>query len=182
MQTARLKHVSVLISAAVALTVAGCGGSSSTTTVATAAQGPACDTQGSSAVAGTATYKMVLVIGPVEQMYAPSDVSANHPSTGEVMLGGAMADASGPNARHLEVHICQAVGGAVVTGANPTIDLADATTGQPAQSVAVAEMQGVASGINDLHYGNNVTIVPGHKYSAAVSLNGENATLTFTAS
>jgi hypothetical protein len=37
-------------------------------------------------------------------------------------------------------------------------------------------MEGVAAGTADLHYGNNLTMKPGHRYTVAVTVKGETAT------
>lgn len=50
---------------------------------------------GITATARTASYRMVLDVGPVEPMYSAAQVAAEHPSMGEVMLRGQMADVPG---------------------------------------------------------------------------------------
>lgn len=112
-------------------------------------------------------------------MYSPDQVASQHPTTGEVMLGGAMTDVSGPDVRHLEAHICNRASGSVVTGANPTISVQDSTASTPSQDVPVAAMQGVTSGTSDYHYGNNVVLHSGHTYAITVKLNGETANLSY---
>jgi hypothetical protein len=87
--------------------------------------------------------------------------------------------AQGPDARHLEVHICSRPGNRVLVGASPSITLTDTTTGTT-MAVPVTTMQGVTSGQSDLHYGNNVDVRPGHAYVVHVSLRGQQASLPFT--
>lgn len=120
----------------------------------------------------TTKYVMSLDIGPEEMMYTQQQAASTHPTDGEVMISGSMAmtDAGG-GARHLEVHICQP-NGTVVQGANPTITIQDSAGGQ-AVDVPAAVMQGVTAGVSDLHYGNNVNVVPGHTYDVTVVLNGD---------
>jgi hypothetical protein len=130
----------------------------------------------------TASYVTVLDVGPPEAMYTRDQVASQHPSSGEVMLGGAMTDVSGPNVHHLEVHICNRANGSVVTGEQPTITMQDTTANTPSQEVPVAEMQGVNQGSSDYHYGNNAVVRPGHQYTIAVQLHGETATLQYKAS
>src|SRR5579871_4672669 len=85
-----------------------------------AAMGTACST---GQVVKTKSYVFALSIGPVETMYTPAQVRAKHPKSGEVMLSGTMAAMHmSSSERHLEVHICTS-GGAVVTGAHPTIEI-----------------------------------------------------------
>ena len=55
-----------------------------------------------------------------------------------------------------------------------------AKNAKPTQ-LPVAEMEGVAIGAADLHYGNNVTLTPGHHYIVTVTLNGQQAVLEATA-
>ena len=132
--------------------------------------------------ATTARYLFALDAGPTETMYSPSDAASKHPSSGEVMLGGAMSNAAGPpaSARHLEVHICSKDGGQVVQNASPTITLTDTTANGAPQSVPVAVMQGVGQGASDLHYGNNVSLPAGHSYLVIVSSGADRAGFSFT--
>lgn len=161
------------------ITVAACGGSAAAPT---SSPGGSC--QGSSGVASTTTasYVVALDVGPPEVMYSQDQVNSQHPATGEVMLGGAMTDVSGPGVQHLEAHICNRSSGAVVTGANPTITVQDVTAGTPSQDMPVAEMQGVTSGASDYHYGNNVVLRSGHTFAITVKLHGETANLQYKVS
>jgi hypothetical protein len=112
-------------------------------------------------------------------MYSESQVAATHPKTGEVMLNGTMSMAQGPDARHLEVHICSRPDSRVVVGATPSITVTDATAGTTT-AIPVTTMQGVTSGQSDLHYGNNVDLPPGHAFVVHVALRGQQAALPFT--
>jgi hypothetical protein len=44
-----------------------------------------------------------------------------------------------------------------------------------AMAVPVATMEGVGEGASDIHYGNNVTLTPGHRVTVTVVLKGERA-------
>ena len=173
---------SVLLSvAAIAggITVAACGGSSSSPT---SSPGGSC--QGSAGVASTTTasYVVTLDVGAPEAMYSPDQVASQHPTSGEVMLGGAMTDVSGSDVHHLEAHICNRASGTVLTGASPTITVEDTTASTPSQDLPVAEMQGVTSGTSDYHYGNNVVLHSGHTYAITVKVNGDTANLSYRVS
>jgi len=127
-------------------------------------------------VARTASYVLALSLGPPEAMYTLAQVKAERPRSGEVMLGGAMSPmhmAMG-RAYHLELHVCSRSSGAVVTGAAPTIWVAEAKG--MAKRLPVAEMEGVRSGRSDYHYGNNVAFAPGSRVTITVVLRGERAT------
>ncbi|MDQ6945232.1 MAG: hypothetical protein M3256_02930 [Actinomycetota bacterium] len=130
----------------------------------------------------TKSYIVRLDIGPVETMYTQAEADSNHPSQGEVTLRGQMSalPGNGGNAtasgHHLDAHICSKAGGAVIQDADPTITLRDDATGA-SQDVQIAVMQGVGADVGDLHYGNNVTLIPGASYRVTVSLNGETAIL-----
>ena len=160
---------------ALGMVVAGCGSSKSTASGTTA-----CDTKGSVATGTSATYRYVVDLGPMEQMFDRASAAGKPAGSGEVMLGGSMTDANGPNAEHLEVHICTVSNSQVVVGATPTINLTDTTAGTPAMSIDVAEMQGVGASQDDYHYGNNVLAPVGHSFVVAVSLNGEQVSLPFS--
>ena len=135
---------------------------------------------GSGQIVKTKSYVFALSIGRTETMYTPAQVRTKHPTDGEVMLSGKMVtgmagmDMGGQSQRHLEVHICT-TGGAVVTGAHPTIVVQDPKASSMTMSVPVAVMQGVGEGTSDLHYGNNVDLTPGHKITVTVTLKGQRA-------
>lgn len=162
--------------------LAGCGGGGSQSGPPISSPGGSC--QGSSGVASTTTasYVAVLDVGDPETMYSPDQVASQHPSSGEVMLGGAMTDVSGPNVHHVEVHICNRSSGSVVTGQQPTITMRDTTANTGSQDLPVAAMQGVNQGTSDYHYGNNAVLQPGHQYTITVRLHGETATLHYKSS
>ena len=136
-------------------------------------------------VATTASYKFVLHVGMPERMYTPAQVKKLHPKSGEVMVGGSMAMGgmtmgSQNRARHLEVQICSRKTGAVVAGAMPTISLSDSMG--MITHVPVAMMRGVDAGMDDMHYGNNVTMPAGQKLTVKVTLDGETATVRLAGS
>ena len=154
------------VSAAVAQnTAAGCNASGAMTWTAT-----------------TTSYRVQLHVGISEKMYTPAEVKKLHPKSGEVMIGGTMgmgSDMSMPSTsmHHLEVQICSKQTGAVIANAKPTITLADNSMGaMMAKKLPVAMMLGIGHGIEDFHYGNNVTMPSGHKLTVKVALNGETAT------
>lgn len=162
------------------IALAACGGSSSSPP--SSSSGGSCQGSSGGASATTASYVVVLDVGPAEAMYSPDQVASQHPTSGEVMLGGSMTDVSGPNVHHVEAHICKRSDGSVLTGANPSITVQDTTAGTPVVSVPVAEMQGVSQGTSDYHYGNNAVLQAGHSYTIRVRLNGETAQLTYKVS
>lgn len=173
--------VRLLAVTALTVTAAACDSASQAAPAVPGATARPCGGPAAGAVTVTAaSHVMTVVVGPVEQMYSQQQVSATHPTSGEVMLRGEMAMASGttpggPNQlRHLEVHICTTAG-AVVADASPTIQLRDTTTGR-AEAVPVAVMEGVTAGAADLHYGNNITVHAGDAYVVDVSLNGSTTT------
>src|SRR2546430_2656708 len=144
------------------------------------------------AEATTASYHMALQIGPVEQMLTEAQATTTgHPMQGEVMLRGQMvtlpgmsmgSDARGGMSapvedRHLEVHICSRTTGQVVRDAQPVITVVDNSTGGTSQHVPVAVMVGAGQARHDLHYGNNVVMLPGHTFTVLVAVGPEQATL-----
>jgi len=131
----------------------------------------------------TKSYVFALSIGPVEEMYTQAQVKAKHPKTGEVMLSGTMGsmNMSSSSIHHLEVHICTS-GGAVVTGAHPTITIDDPTAKTMMMSVPIATMEGIGMGMSDYHYGNNIDVPSGHHITVTVKLNGEQVVFHTTVS
>jgi hypothetical protein len=142
--------------------------------------GSGCTIPAAALQATTAHDLIALDVGPMETMYSQSEAAVKHPTSGEIMLGGAMSNATGSSVRHLEVHICSKDGSQVVRNASPSISLTDTTANGAPQTVPVAVMQGVGQGVADLHYGNNVSMPAGHTYLAIVSLGADRAGFSFT--
>jgi hypothetical protein len=136
----------------------------------------------SGVVARTASYAFSLVIGPREAMYLPSEVQERNIKAGQVMLGGEMAMIgrvpAGMRVYNLEVHVCTR-GGAVVTTLSPKIVVDDPKRRRPTK-LPVAIMAGVAEGIRDYHYGNDVALRPGARITVTVTVRGERAVLEAT--
>ena len=136
-----------------------------------------CNAAASKQVALTRSYRFTLRLGPIENMYMPRQVRANHLKHGEVMLRGTMtgpAMLTGGPIRHLEIQICTRPTNAVVTHANPTIIVADKTSGKTTK-LPIAVMEDISVGTADLHYGNNLTLPARHHYLVTVSWRGERA-------
>jgi hypothetical protein len=72
----------------------------------------------------------------------------------------------------LAVHICTK-SGAVVTTLKPKIAVRSA--GRAATALPVAMMAGVAEGLRDYHYGNDVALKPGSSLTVTVTVNGQRA-------
>ncbi len=118
-------------------------------------------------------------------MEPPTTIGGGSPTTSTMPMGQTtvtgMTGSSGASAaRHLEVHICSVSTGQVVQDARPTITLADHSSGGMSDQVPVAVMEGVGQGAADLHYGNNITMPGGHRYTVTVRLNGDTATFKLT--
>jgi len=129
-------------------------------------------------VALTASYRFTLFVGMAENMYTPAQVRKLHPKQGEVMLRGAMAmggTAMGASVHHLEVQICARATSAVITNADPTIVVVDNSAKNMVTKLPVAVMEGIGEGVADLHYGNNVDMPAGHRFTILVTLTGERA-------
>jgi hypothetical protein len=134
----------------------------------------------------TASYSLTLSVGPKETMYTAAEVKAKHPTSGEVMLDDSMAMGGmsmGAGNRHLEVQVKSRNTNRVLS-LMPSITLTDtsAMSGMAmADKLHVMAMYGVAEGMSDLHYGNNVKLTAGHMYKVVVTVKGERASFTFRA-
>jgi hypothetical protein len=135
----------------------------------------------------TASYQLMLSVGPKETMYTQAEVAAKHPTSGEVMLdtGMSMGGMSmGPGNRHLEVQVKSRTTKRVLSLMPSSVTLAD-TTAMSGMAMAdklhVMAMYGIAEGRSDLHYGNNVKLTAGHTYKVVVTVKGEKASFTFRA-
>lgn len=123
-------------------------------------------------------HVFVLSVGPSEMMYSSQQLRKMHPKSGEVMLGvhmqgSGMSNMSGRSSMsgmggmsHLEVHICTRQGDKVVTAPPPTIMI---VSGAKTQMVPVAEMEGIGEGLKDFHFGNNVQMMKGQRYTVRVT-------------
>ncbi|MDQ2783863.1 MAG: twin-arginine translocation signal domain-containing protein [Chloroflexota bacterium] len=154
-----------------------CGSSSSTAAPATSA---------ASAVAAspiamtqtTASYKIVLGIGPVETMLTPDQ--AKGATSGEVMAqmpGMAMptmmmTDQGQPVNHHLEVHITNTATGALIKDQMPMITITDPLG--KSRTLDSMAMYGVAEGVSDWHFGNSVYL-PNGTYTISVQVGNEQA-------
>jgi len=142
----------------------------------------------------TDSFIMVVNAGDPVPMYSKKEAEAEHPKTGEVMLGGSMSSGDMdqdmdmgsmssmemPDQRHLTVRICSTDTDDVITDASPVISITDLTEGGEAMDVPVAVMKGVKAGPEDIHFGNDVSMPSGHRYEVAVGLNGETGTVILT--
>ena len=132
---------------------------------------------------------MVSIAGPNEAMYTVAQARKLHPKTGEIMVSGQMMGNGGSSMsmgstsvmRHIEVHICSKATGKAVVGAHPAMNLGDLGRVSMLAIVRVAEMQGLNRDPADTHYGNNVTVIPGHRYLLQTIINGQTGMFRFVA-
>ena len=135
----------------------------------------------------TKTYQLTLSVGPKEAMYTAAEVKAKHPTSGEVMVDGGMSMGGmsmGAGNRHLEVQIKSRETSKVLSLMPSSITLTDtsAMSGMAmTDKLHVMAMYGIAQGMSDLHYGNNVKLTAGHTYKVVATIKGEKATFSFKA-
>lgn len=172
----RIVRASTTAIAAVALTA--------TAAVSTAAATPVtgCKPGAGTHIVVTSSYRFALRVGMPEKMYTPAQARKMHPKSGEIMLRGKMSGGMGMGGmpmggamRHLEVQICSKKTRSVITDAHPTIVVTDDTAKGMPMNVPIAVMEGVGEGIADLHYGNNVRMPAGHRFTVTVKLKGQRA-------
>ena len=133
----------------------------------------------------TKSYVFTASLEAFQQMYTPAQVKAKHPKSGEVMVSGQMGGMhmSMSSQRHLEIHICARTTGKAVTGAHPSITFVDQKQmgKMKMETVPVAAMYSIKLGPSDYHYGNNVTVTPGHTYGVTVKLDRQAASFKLKA-
>jgi hypothetical protein len=140
-------------------------------------------------VTAVGKYVIVSIAGPNEAMYTLAQARTLHPKTGEIMVSGQMMAKGGSSMsmgstsvmRHIEVHICSKATGKAVAGAQPLMSIKDLSRESMMTKLRVAEMQGLNRDPADTHYGNNVTVIPGHRYQLQTTINGQIGTFQFTA-
>ena len=140
-------------------------------------------------VGATPTYNLSLEVGGLQPMYTPQQVASQHPKSGEIMFTGDMQMPAGttdatsttypPGWRHLEVHVFDKSGDVVKT-VTPHITVTNTATNQ-SQTVPIVTMQGIADGIHDFHYGNNV-LMPSGPYTVSVQVGTDSASFNLTVS
>ena len=101
----------------------------------------------------------------------------NSGPTGLTMPGPGLVDPG--YYRHVEVHSCNRTSGKVIQHASSDLILVARSAHGTAQHLPVAVMQGVHSGVGDMHYGNNAQMINGHRYTLDVTMTGEYAQFNF---
>ena len=135
-------------------------------------------------VTTTKDYVMVASVGPSEAMCTSEQVTAQKPTSGELMVSGMMHDMGSmamdteTSMSHVEVHICSKATGSAVTGAMPSMTLSQESTSSMKSKIMVSEMTGLDGNTADTHYGNNVNVMDGRNYSLRVTLNAQSGTFT----
>jgi hypothetical protein len=132
-------------------------------------------------LASTSSYNLSLEVGPLQPMYTPAEVAAQHPKAGEIMFSGQMTMPPGmenmqsmagmsppPDWHHLEVHVFDKRSGDAIQGLSPVITITAMATGQ-SQTVPVVTMQGLTEGPKDFHYGNNL-LLPKGRYTVTATV------------
>ncbi|MBI1179693.1 MAG: hypothetical protein GC201_03990 [Alphaproteobacteria bacterium] len=124
-------------------------------------------------------YEVALHVLPAEPFHTQAEVDSGKATKG--MLAVAGADPVQPDAanHHLIVHVSdkgtdKPVTDATVMMTYERVGENGEMTGTP-QDVPVVNMQVIGKGAASTHYGNNVTMSPGH-YSVSVVVNGYPAT------
>jgi hypothetical protein len=136
----------------------------------------------------TKDFTFTVSIGKEQAMYTRAEVRAKHITHGEVMLAGRMAPGMnmGPGmrmaeqTRHLEVHICSRTTGQPVQAPQPTITVTDLSNPGKKTLVPIAVMYDTAVGRSDIHFGNNVLVIPGHRVRIDVTEAGERLSFVAT--
>ncbi|MBI4933462.1 MAG: hypothetical protein HY828_06260 [Actinobacteria bacterium] len=104
----------------------------------------------------TDTYIAVANVLPGEAMFTDEANDAEQPLEGELIVVGSGAPVVA-DARHVEVHLYDRMTGLPVAGLHVTIEVVNLSTGAHFD-VPATEMQDLALGDRDRHYGNNVPI------------------------
>ncbi len=129
-------------------------------------------------------YLLTLDIGPLERMYTVAEYNRLHPTSGEIMLRGAMMMGGmgmGMPNHHLEIHVMRRGTMRVVSDAMVAISYEPvARMGEMAlrpTTLPIAVMRGIGMGMMDIHYGNNV-YMPRGAYRIMARVNKAYATYT----
>jgi hypothetical protein len=124
-------------------------------------------------------YTLTLRIGPSLRLWTPEQVSTLHPRVGDIVLQEPRAGGSPATANHnLDLHVALRTLGIVIKNVVVAITITT-PAGTVVQQVPVGLMQGVDKGPSDIHYGNNVSLPPGH-YRIVVYVKRTTATFEVT--
>jgi hypothetical protein len=114
-------------------------------------------------------YTLTLRIGPPLPLWSPEQARTKHPRNGDIIRRGPNIILLGPMARgsvttpnyHLDLHVALRSLGTVIRNVVVAITVTT-PTGTVVQRVPVALSQGVRNGPSDIHFGNNISLKPGH--------------------
>jgi hypothetical protein len=133
-------------------------------------------------------YRVELHLLPAEPFFSPTDVAAKQLKEGMEVEGGAtpvMLDGDSHPNHHLVVHVFNKKTRQAVTDATVTMNFASlgarGSSAGELVDVPVVVMQAIGQGPSSTHYGNNVTL-PAGPYRVTVSINGQSAVFSLTAS
>lgn len=115
------------------------------------------------------SYLVVMDLVPAEPMWTADQARTLLPSEGEIVLRGTPAPAHGAHARHLEVHVYDLRTGEPVVDVTPTLTLVDHTAGRT-EAVDATLMHDLALGPRDAHFGTNLALPAGHRFTVRVEL------------
>jgi hypothetical protein len=162
-----------------AAVLAGCGGSNSSPVVNGTGKG-VCGGQTGVASGQTPSYVVVLVVQPLSDAVtgsSPTAAVSPTPTTpaGDNVISGSLANVSGPGAAHVEFYICDRSTGGIASRLHPAVTLRNDSADVSPDTLPVAVLERSGQGVNDLHYGNNVSMEPGANYTISVRIDSSNA-------
>ena len=106
-------------------------------------------------------YRIVLSIGPVEQVYTGEQARRLHPKTGEVAVNSSsLATGTPPPNRYLALNVYSRATGANLTNLKVSISIVMPSGKARAEPPSVV-MQRIGAGLSDRHYGGNVSLPNG---------------------
>jgi hypothetical protein len=134
----------------------------------------------------TASRTFLLRTLTAQRIFTKAEAAAAKPTHhGEVILRGALTPRARAGTRsqtHLSVYVFDRGSGRLVWEPYPLrARLRRADEQAPGRSIAVALMQGVGRGVCDRHYGTNVRLVAGERYTLTATLGRETVVFSFLA-
>jgi hypothetical protein len=134
----------------------------------------------------TATRTFVLRVQAAERIFTRAEAATAKPNHhGEVIVRGALPRAARTASRsqtHVSVHVFDRGTGSAVWEPYPLrVRLGRATEQAPGRPLVVALMEGVGKGSCDRHYGTNVRLEAGQRYTLTARLGSETVVFSFVA-
>lgn len=114
-------------------------------------------------------YLVLLDLAGARQVWTAEQLRTTTPAEGDAVVRGTVPVVDGPDARHVDVHVYDLRTGEPVRNVTPRLTLVDHVAGRTTDLEA-ALLRDVEVGERDDHFGTNVDLPAGHRFTLRVDL------------